>query len=90
MLEYIDTTRKESRLFYSKVNHFVHRLVWLSAARSSLLSTLKGLRPSEHFGGKLGSGGVQKPLSIFLFLFAQYTWTEISFVHMHERWMQWC
>ena len=40
MLKYINTQEKGSRHFDFKVTHFVQRLVWRSAARSSLLEAL--------------------------------------------------
>ena len=80
------------------MTHFAQRLVWRSATRSSLLAPglnlpyadeaprthfiLRRLRYSEHFGEKFGSIGAKKTLVIFLFLFSQYAWSEISFVQI--------
>ena len=46
-------------------------------------SILRKMGSSEHFGGKFGSGGT-KIHRQFLFLFAHYAWTGISFVHMKD------
>ena len=39
---------------------------------------------SEHFGGKPCPGEGKKNTVIFLFIFAQYAWTEKSFVRMKD------